>query len=1066
MVMRHLLLDNVLDFSIVILIFAADTAVLIALFLIRTQASQSPGYGLVYSLTPMPTGDVDMHQHGKAFSIGVVLVLMFMLSGCPTPPNKPSSGLPLPSELAVQDYERLLYTWLMEQRYKTLGWQRDKGVRDTGPFIQGQYYGTHPAVRIYYSPGVMGWLENGRTGTIPDGAMIVKEMYIAPAVLYQELANDPTYAGDPDAYDAMLGKLVHSWTVMVRDSAGSNDGWYWANPGSPGEGESIAAAVERQLDDYSHPLYSSFGAPCLRCHGSAESGFTFSSLDNIEGFDTGGYPLRFMVDNSWRSRDHLSQYPLSLLADDPYAQSMFNIPELQRPWSGAEIPGLKDYIARHGGPVQASAQPVEREALAQPNEAFLQQFPGLKQAAFEPAKAFPNQSADHVVAEAGGAEAFITSSNCLGCHGGLGGLPYGVAMFLQTGPNAGDGFNVSEYGEWRWSPMGLAGRDPIFHAQLESEMVYVEEDGRASPSPLKGGVAETQQAITNTCLSCHGAMGQRQLDIDATKDASLDANFNVDYFYLTEALSENDPLPKDYAYHKYGELAREGISCAVCHHIDAPSSQDVSNWNPPEANWINADTPKELAYALFHNSTGRFVRGPNDEYFGPFKNVSEKPMENVLGVKPVHNAFIQNSQMCGTCHTINLPNIGKEDHPFPVLDSAETNPAFQGYAHTIEQATFLEWQNSVFAQGEGEAGSEFASCQDCHMPGGFESLDGSVKIDQLVTQIAAIQDANLPSAENTLPLEDINIPLRSDYKRHEHVGLNVFLLEMFDQFPDVLGVDKTDYMTGADNGVDVAIDNMVRQARQDTVDLDVTVDQLTGEKLSATVTVSNTTGHRFPSGVSFRRAFIEFLVMEGDEVIWGSGRTNSVGVIVDGKGYPLNTEFLPNADSYQRHHQLITREDQVQIYEELNQNADREFTTSFVHRVHPIKDNRLLPKGWVASEYFKDQGEVIAQFMAATDPEGVGDDPDYKNDDDLFPGRDSLKYLVDLPSGVDVDKVSVKVSLYYQSIPPYWLNQRFTTAPNGEATRRLYHLTSRLNLEGTPMENWKLPLKSVSASAR
>ena len=58
-----------------------------------------------------------------------------------------------------------------------------------------------------------------------------------------------------------------------------------------------------------------------------------------------------------------------------------------------------------------------------------------------------------------------------------------------------------------------------------------------------------------------------------------------------------------------------------------------------------------------------------------------------------------------------------------------------------------------------------------------------------------------------------------EYRRHEHVGLNVFLLEMFDQYPQILGVDKSDYMTSAGNGVDVAIENMIRQARQDTLDI-------------------------------------------------------------------------------------------------------------------------------------------------------------------------------------------------------------------------------------------------------
>ena len=56
---------------------------------------------------------------------------------------------------------------------------------------------------------------------------------------------------------------------------------------------------------------------------------------------------------------------------------------------------------------------------------------------------------------------------------------------------------------------------------------------------------------------------------------------------------------------------------------------------------------------------------------------------------------------------------------------------------------------------------------------------------------------------------------------------------------------------------------------------------------TADVAVTNLTGHRFPSGVGFRRAFIELLVVETADgrqrLVWASGRTNSVGVIVDGR---------------------------------------------------------------------------------------------------------------------------------------------------------------------------------------
>ena len=49
-------------------------------------------------------------------------------------------------------------------------------------------------------------------------------------------------------------------------------------------------------------------------------------------------------------------------------------------------------------------------------------------------------------------------------------------------------------------------------------------------------------------------------------------------------------------------------------------------------------------------------------------------------------------------------------------------------------------------------------------------------------------------------------------------------------------------------------------------------------------------------------------------------------------------------------------------------------------------------------------------------------------------------------------------------MPPYYLRNLFATAPDGPATRRLHHLTSHLDLKGTPIEGWKLRITSAESN--
>lgn len=995
-----------------------------------------------------------------AFAVVCLSPVAAMAADPPKPAAAAPSGLPLPSALPLLDYEAVLYPFIAERRFVALGWAKDKRWRDTGPFVLKTSYGVHPAVRMYYSPGVLDWLRAGRTGEIPDGAIVVKEMAAPPAARYNEYLADlqAAHPDDPAKVDALLLdylKLVGglNWTVMIKDKSVSKGGW-------------VFSSVEQdwKLDDFGPPFNTpATGAglgTCMRCHASADAELIFSDLANIEGYP--GAPLNFRVDESWR--------------DDAKAPpGPFNLPPAQLPAAGAsEQTLIEDHF--HRPEYARSAKAVAAPPPADPAFAAVimggRPPPGL--AAGGPV-AFPGQWLDHVPARPVSPQHFLTSDNCFGCHGGLGGPPSGTTMFLQTGPNYGDGYNISEYGEWRWTPMGLAGRDPVFFSQLESEFALLE----------RAGAGAMTASLGTTCLSCHGAMGQRQLDIDAHADPAKGLNpndfkpaYTLLHTPLTRAEEAKQKADGVFPYHPYGNLAREGISCAVCHHIAPPQGA-------PGAPPMN-----KLDTYLLNGTTGVFRYTPPDELIGPFADIHPKPMQNAMGIRPTFDGYVKDSELCGACHTINLPNVdAPTDRPLPGLTAAEQavlNQAARNgadylkreygvdwpepltrFQHSVEQATYIEWINSGFGQ---------TSCQDCHMPSDFETLSGDLKLDDVTTQIASIQDSAYPEVTNALPEADLEIPFRKGYRRHSFVGLNAFLLEMFKQFDAVLGIDKSDYMTGATNGADLQIETMRLQARDQTVDLAVDVaGGESGRPLSAKVSLTSKVGHRFPSGVGFRRAFLEVRATRraGDrvETLWCSGCTNAVGVIVGPDGQPLKTEFLDHvpegADEalYQPHHRVVTRQDQVQIYEELTQNAKKEFTSSFVHRVYHPKDNRLLPKGWLDpdSPAFMakfDGSEVTAAFLKATAPEGkAAADPDFGA------GGDAVEYVIHLPDGVDPKAVTVTATLYYQAFPPYFLRQRFVTAPDGPATQRLYYIASRLQTAGTAVENWKLKVTAASAAA-
>ena len=493
-----------------------------------------------------------------------------------------------------------------------------------------------------------------------------------------------------------------------------------------------------------------FGQYCVNCHASAQDNSTFAALKNMKGEP--GEPLvflsqNFFLDPSWQSLQTRIQerrregHSGATGNDPPYNAGV-------HPTSSRAIGGL----------------PPKRTRLRRDAAGDLRQRLGRSRG------------------EPTAAGQFLTSDQCLGCHSAGGtGLQYDMT---QPGPD-GKLINISPYGTWRGSPMGLAGRDPIFFAQLASET------GTFHP--------ESAETIENTCLGCHGIMGQRQHGIDTYDPAAKTCKP-----FARSTLQNTADGSEDRSGVGAGALRRARArrhllrerAITWCSARRTPRSTGTTPQNACIPGQQQAANPHFTDFAA--TFTGNFFVGPPSELYGPFQEPKKKPMKHAIGIDPVHSQTITKAEMCGTCHTVHVP----------ILHRGKT------IGHVYEQSTYPEWAFSDFCTcdlptGRLEYGSgpQAQSCQSCHMPN--KDAEGN----PYRSKIAAIQEySNFPQAEHTLPAADIDLPERAGFGKHTLVGLDVYLLKMAWQFPDILGIRKTDPML-SDSGIELDPDRRVRNAR-------------------------------------------------------------------------------------------------------------------------------------------------------------------------------------------------------------------------------------------------------------
>lgn len=283
-----------------------------------------------------------------------------------------------------------------------------------------------------------------------------------------------------------------------------------------------------------------------------------------------------------------------------------------------------------------------------------------------------------------------------------------------------------------------------------------------------------------------------------------------------------------------------------------------------------------------------------------------------------------------------------------------------------EQVSYLEWQNSVYA-------AQNQSCQDCHMP----RVDQAIKI---ATQPPFLSNTQQP------------------FWRHTLVGGNAFMLRMLRDHGATLGVTAT---TEQFNQTIAHTQALLQLA---SVRLTPTA-AIQGNQLTLRVELENLSGHKFPTGYPSRRAWLHVRVQDASgKKIFESGAVDANGRIPG-----LTAGVEPHRD-------VITAENQAQIYESVMKDVNGAATETLLRGAGYLKDNRLPPRGFVttAARYT----DMAIQGDAASDPnfnrvansEGTG--------------RDTVTYQIDVAG--QSGELIVLTELLYQSARPSSIDSLLT----------------------------------------
>jgi hypothetical protein len=470
-------------------------------------------------------------------------------------------------------------------------------------------------------------------------------------------------------------------------------------------------------------------------------------------------------------------------------------------------------------------------------------------------------------------------------------------------------------------------------------------DARHSvPGTLFAGT-EVSFPLTSTCALCHSRIpppsGSQPVSIAqvALWQGSMMAHSSRDPFWKAKLQDETTLTP----------AAATVIEdkCLRCH---APSQQYLTRESGGMA-FRDLDAGGEgVTCTVCHqiaprnlgspaSFTGGFEINRESEIYGPHKNPFRMPMLHHTGLAATYSSHVLESSFCGTCHTVITPTL---------------TPEGRVTGQFVEQAPYLEWLASDYPKLG-------ATCQTCHVRQ-LRDSGGTVTAQYI---------AHMPPGRWFPPTRP-----RMPFGLHFFAGANSPMLNLL--------ADSEPENAAALRSVAQKADENLRSAL--SLDSSALVEN---GVLRVTVEVTNRTGHKLPTGFPSRRIWLHVEAFSaGGERIFESGGWD-----------PATGEIRAAVD--QPHRAVISRADQVMLYQAVTADAAGRRTDSLLQAASYLKDNRIPPAG-----FDRTRDARIA-------PVGTS------NDSGFQAGAHTVRYQI--PLRPRVVPTRVRVEAMYQSVDPAYV---------------------------------------------